>query len=451
MLHTVTIRVLALAACAWLPVCDAATAAAGAATVRPRLRLEPLDLAIEHDPVLRLTPELATQPLSDPQQRAALAALWRRIQGGPDLAVQDAQRLQALQRELEAARQRTRSDAAAAAQLRARVEEAQASRTFARWLAAGLGVVLALLLAWLALRWYRLHQVERVGRWFEAQGSAPPSQAVDIPVDEPHAASTGPAPFAPAPAVVPPAVVPPADEFQASRGGSLRMVGVQELIDVHDKADFFLSIGEPEQAVGLLEAHVRGQVETGALAWLDLLELYHGLGKREAFERLRAEFRQRFTAQVPEFGHFDQPTPSLENYSRALSRIVALWPSQKVLDVIDESIFRKPGLPGAEPFSLEAYRELVLLYHVARDLASPQPEGDDDPTRPARSDTMLQPLNALDAADATQADRDRLMVPPASPHLGVDIDLDEPASGLAPLDFDFSTYDEAEPGRGKRR
>jgi hypothetical protein len=43
MLHTVTIRVLALAACAWLPVCDAATAAAGAATVRPRLRLEPLD------------------------------------------------------------------------------------------------------------------------------------------------------------------------------------------------------------------------------------------------------------------------------------------------------------------------------------------------------------------------------------------------------------------------
>jgi hypothetical protein len=119
--------------------------------------------------------------------------------------------------------------------------------------------------------------------------------------------------------------------------------------------------------------------------------------------------------------------------------------------VIDESIFRKPGLPGAEPFSLEAYRELVLLYHVARDLASPQPEGDDDATRPARSDTMLQPLNGLDAADATQADRDRLMIPPASPHLGVDIDLDEPASGRAPLDFDFSAYDDVEAGRGERR
>ena len=100
--------------------------------------------------------------------------------------------------------------------------------------------------------------------------------------------------------------------YQASRGGTLRMVGVEELIDVHDQADFFLTIGKPQQAVAVLEAHIHDQVETSALAWMDLLELYHRLGQRAEFERLRAEFRQNFTGEVPDFDHFDQPSASLE-------------------------------------------------------------------------------------------------------------------------------------------
>lgn len=239
------------------------------------------------------------------------------------------------------------------------------------------------------------------------------------------------------------------EEFQSSRGGTLRMVGVQELIDVHDKADFFLSIGETEQAVAVLEAHVHDQVETGALAWMDLLELYHSLGRRADFERLRAEFRQRFTAQVPDFEHFDQPTPPLENYGRALSRIVELWPSRRVLDVIEESIFRKPHAPGAEPFSLEAYRELVLLYHIARDM-QPQVRGD-EAGAPARAtnfrETSLQPLHLLDRpAEPPLSEQERLMIPPPSARLGVDIDLGDPESvrgDLPALDFDISTFDPA--------
>jgi hypothetical protein len=289
----------------------------------------------------------------------------------------------------------------------------------------------------------------------------------------------------------------PAAEFQASQGGTVRTVGVQELIDVHDKADFFFALGQHDQAISILESHVHDQVETSALAWMDLLEQYHKLDRRADYDRLRSEFRQRFAVQVPDFEHFDQPTSSLENYGRALSRIVALWPSKRVLAVIEESIFRKPGLPGAEPFSLEAYRELVLLYHIAKDVAP-----DDDSTRtpleyratdfPA---TSLQPLNTLDAPERTVAmraqpapapapaeppqavppqeatvvmgrqdvdldigpeperepepARDRLMIPPSSPRIGLDIDLDAPppAEGegpreLPPLDFDTSQYDQ---------
>jgi len=185
---------------------------------------------------------------------------------------------------------------------------------------------------------------------------------------------------------------------------------------------------------------VHDDVETSALAWMDLLELYHSLGRRAEYERLRNEFRQRFTGSIPDFDHFTQPSASLETYECALGRIVALWPSPRVLDVIEESIFRKPGLPGAEPFSLEAYRELVLLYHVAKEMAE---EGKGTAAVRTFHDTAVHPLNLAERSAHLGLGQELLMVPPQSVRLGVDIDLGEPpqpSAGrrqLPALDFDL--------------
>lgn len=454
-----------------------------AVQAQPRLKLEPLDLSIDRDPTLRLSSELRSQVAADPQQRAAAAALWQALQKGPEQAYQDGLGLQNAERELRSLQESARQDAGALAQLRAQVEQSRRSRDTASLLVVVLSTLLAGLLAWLAWRWYRTAQIARVGRWFETHGESvqgklqstapmpvPPAKpaavagkAAAVPAP-PKAVRSAPMPMPPVPGparattgrdTLPPLSWGGSEEYQTSRGGSIRMVGVEELIDVHDKADFFLSIGQPEQAVAVLEAHVHDQVETGALAWMDLLELYHRLGKREEYERLRAEFRQHFTGQVPDYEHFDQPSASLENYSRALSRIVALWPSRKVLDVIEESIFRKPGLPGAEPFSLEAYRELVLLYHIAKDLA-PEPEPAEPASGPSSlfSDTALQPLNMLEPRELTEDDRERLLIPPSSARIGVDIELDHDdtaPSELSPLDFDISEFRDTDGGDAQRK
>lgn len=424
MLHPVTFRAFALAACGWLLACDA-----GALT---RLSLEPLDLGIDRDLVLRTSPQLATQLAEDPRQRQAAGALWQVLQREPEHAVQEAQRLQGAERELDALRDAARQNASALAQLRMRIQQAEDGRDAAWLVVLALAAVLAALLAWLALRWHRARQLDRVGRWFEANGENA-AQEVPMPAAAASQAAGG----------------VHGDPLEGSRAASIRMVGVEELIDVHDKADFFLSIGETEQAISVLQSHVHDDVETGALAWMDLLELYHSLGRQVDYERVRGEFRQRFAVQVPDFEHFDQPAASLENYNRALSRIVALWPSQRVLEAIEESIFRKPGLPGADAFSLEAYRELVLLYHIAKEMLPADqgtPAGDAPDSVTGFSETGLQPLNALDAGDATDPDpdRERLMIPPASARLGVDIDLEEPsgAHGPTPLDFDVSGHDD---------
>lgn len=412
-----------------------------------RLKLEPLDLSIDRDPILRLTSDIRTEPAAEPQQRQAAAALWQVLQRGPEETVQEALRLQGVERELKSLHDVTRQNVALIREMRGRVDQAEAGRRTASLLVLALGLVLAALLAWLGVRWYRVRQVDRVGRWFEVHGEAAQAAAA-------AAAETGPLPLAPLPPVTggngakkaagtqvaaPPAPVAPAgalhgEDFQVSRGTAMRMVGVEELIDVHDKADFFLSIGETEQAIAALESHVHDQVETGALAWMHLLDLYHSLGRRLEYERVRAEFAQHFGVQVPDFEHFDEAGAPLESHGRAVGRIVALWPAQEVLEVIEESIFRKPGLPGTEPFTLEAYRELVLLYHIAKEML------------PAEQPRVPAPIAAVD-------ERERLMIPPASARLGVDIELDEaPPDPIAAqgLDFDFSAYDDitaADPAR----
>lgn len=444
-------------------------APAAAPANRPRLKLDPLDLPVDRDPTLRLSAELGAAAVADPQQRQAWAALWQALQKDPQQSVDEALRLQGLEREVGALREAARENAAAIAQMRTQVEQARSDRDLAGWLVFGLSAVLLALLAAMGWRWHRARELERVGRWFEANGASAqaPMQATAplplVPGRAPATAAPAPASAKAAPSTTArprngaPSTFGGGEEFAASRGGTVRMVGVEELIDVHDKADFFLSIGETDQAVAMLEAHVHDQVETGALAWMDLLELYHSLDRRADYERLRAEFGQRFTGQVPDFEHFAQPTASLEGYSRALSRIVALWPSPKVLDVIEESIFRKPGLAGAEPFSLEAYRELVLLYHIARDMEPQEPEAPTTlhPSTSGFSDTSLQPLNLAEYSDGLRpvepalTERERLMIPPASARLGVDIDLEVPAPREAALDFDVSTFDPAASGEAR--
>jgi pilus assembly protein FimV len=389
--------------------------------------------------------------------------LWQALQKTPDDALQEALRLQAVERELRSLRDVTQQNAANMARMREEVERARGERGVAAGVVAALAALLLALLGWFGWRWYADHRLKRVGRWFEQNGEARMGAAPGDPAGglltqpapvlregEPAsaafaaagaAAAVGAAALSTRSGPTPLGSITPAFpredfQFNAGRNGSMRTVGVQELIDVHDKADFFLSIGEYDQAIALLEAHIYDDVETSALAWMDLLELFHSLGRRGDYERLRNEFRLRFNGQLPDFDHFDQPDATLEQYDRALNRIMELWPSPRVLELIEESIFCKPGKPGTEPFSLEAYRELVLLYHVAHELAAAPADAEEAPGTVTGNfdDTAEVALSPPPRAPASVAPRELLMVPPASARLGVDIDLGElpTLAGAAP-------------------
>jgi hypothetical protein len=230
-------------------------------------------------------------------------------------------------------------------------------------------------------------------------------------------------------------------DFALSMPHTPRSVKPEELFDVQHQAEFFISVGRHDQAVEVLRNHIGEDVQTSALIYLDLLGLYHQLKRRADFDELRGEFNRLFNADIPPFESYTGTSRGLESYDVVLSRIVALWPTPEVLQAIEASVFRKLGAL-TEPFGLEAYRELLFLYGIAREIVQ---------TQPASGESLLDfdlpssPMAAL--ADSNHRGRDQsaasgLAFPPISltpshdlPALDIDLDTlgNDPIAALVTL------------------
>jgi hypothetical protein len=149
-----------------------------------------------------------------------------------------------------------------------------------------------------------------------------------------------------------------------------RSVAAEELFDLQQQVEFFISLGQSEQAANLLISHLSDGHEPSPLAYLDLLKLYHQMGYRDKYDELKSRFNSQFNAGVPVFENYSYSRRGLDRYEKALSRIQSLWPSRGVLEVIETSLFKKNVEGDGEVFDLEAYRELLLLYGIARYLNS---------------------------------------------------------------------------------
>ena len=451
-----------------------------AAPNNARLKLEPLDVVIERDPQLKASSELLSIPAANPQERAAAGALWRALSAQPQDILRDTEKLQALESSVSGLQAKNQKTLLSIDDLNAKLKQARAER-YANALVYALAALLLAAIAGLAffLRhrlfghpgesgdkpWWRKNNTyeNQQGAWHD---SLPPNQLHELGAKRvasvsksklvnvnanfgPNLASGKSGAIRPeaTPSFVDSAHFTPKhmSDFGSSMLHSTRAVKAEELFDVQQQADFFVSIGQYEQAIEVLRSHIAENLETSALVYLDLFNLYHQLQRPAEYDSLRVTFNERFNTQVPTFEMYTDKNLGLESYPLALSRIEALWPSPKVLEIIEESLFRRPGTE-TEAFNPEAYRELLLLYSVAKEIISPEPHAVlaakkfDLPDGPADSadprpmtfmPTGIQPLSArmdLNQQDGQNMPVDPLtisLVPPASRRLGLDIDLSE--------------------------
>ena len=434
-------------------------AAQGAAPARrearPRLRLDAPESVVPPAPALPMPATLSPQTLALVEQaNSAVMAAIDELRATQQRMAALEQRVQALDAETVA--RRAQSDEWR--QLAAQAETRQ------RWTMVLLAAVV-LLLALAGWLWWRVRALEHAGRkdWLhmareaaaapDAQAPQAPGPALPVlaPADEPpslvgaglapahrSAPSQWPqvdsepaahldesAPIAPSrsgsPAALPPRPVEPAPTSALAA----HAVSTEELIDLEQQAEFFIVLGQDEAAVDLLMVHLRDSAGASPLPYLKLMEIYRRLGDEAAYRRTQERFNQRFNARAPDWGAREHTGRGLESYPAVVAGLQRVWAEPiDAMAELEALLFRRGG---GQVFDLEAYRDLLFLYGIAR-------EAHESRARDAGATGMVDVLLPLDTAPAELDGPARAARRAASTQpMTLDVDLGgDPVPGEAP-------------------
>lgn len=153
-------------------------------------------------------------------------------------------------------------------------------------------------------------------------------------------------------------------------------VTVEELIDLEQQVDFFLVLGQDDAAIELLSDRLGQRAAASGLPFLKLMELYQRRGDREAFDRVAQRFAQQFNARAPAWSDDISHGAGLESHPELLQRLEKAWPEAAgSMSLLQDLLARRQEYSGE--LGLPAYRDLLMLYAVARDRSEHEVRGGD--------------------------------------------------------------------------
>lgn len=427
--------------------------AIGRSAGQSRLKLDPLELL--SDRVANLDTPMTFAPTED--------------------ALRNIQKVQTLEGYVKALLASTAKNEASLTDLRARLQKAEAERLPGGMLYGLIALVLVCLTA-VAFLWSRQRRVRAAGDdWWSGSIATPPPGTTDTHPEPPPESLTGrqqagkvvpsekPAPplskpfnesapstdvgvnltemsdsifdqFMPAGATHTPDRKQSPSHLPAATLASdfARDLNSESVLDLRQQADFFLSLGQTDQAVQILKEQISESNAPSPFVYLDLLSIFHALGLKNDFEQVRENFNHVFNGSVLEFPLFKEEGRDIEAYPDILSTITALWSAPEVAAFIESWIFKSALDSAGQALDLAAFRDLLLLHAVAQNMVAA-----------ARSD----------AREPEVVDRPLSVSPgfhldPTGPAGALDLDLSESnadgsgdGDGFAPslaVDIDFS-------------
>lgn len=375
-----------------------------------RLQLLPLDLAQDWEPSLRWTDQLPA-PLGevDAQKREQAAQLWRAISASPEEILQEAGKRTAMEAELRNLVASSRANQVAITELNAQIQAAHAERfrnpavyvllALLAACGAGLAYVISGRPGGAAVRspWWKgagngadsaathwQNTPERAGHQAvephavndaERPAGSAFSAAIDIPLSDSVLPSLAGAQGARASSgeVIQQrssSNTKPTD-FLHSNLGALRAINTQEMVDARQQADFFVALGQHDEAVGVLYGALSHNAESNPHIYLDLIALLHKLSRKDDYEKVRQVFNVLYTCHIPAYGEYSNVGRSLLEYPDLLSPLVSLWPKPLAIDYAVRCLLRDGNDSADQGIDREAFEDLLLLHGILGNVAPP--------------------------------------------------------------------------------
>ncbi len=165
-------------------------------------------------------------------------------------------------------------------------------------------------------------------------------------------------------------------------------INTESVQDIRQQTDFFVSLGQNDRAIHILNQHVAASDLPNPLICMDLLALYHQANQVAEFDRLRDVCQQHFRVQVPDLDTFQHEGKGLVGYPDLLTSLTRLWPREPALVFMDNCIFLKDTAKPQSRLDLAAFRDLLTLHVVAEELALPVAPVAAPANKPANSFTV---------------------------------------------------------------
>jgi len=164
---------------------------------------------------------------------------------------------------------------------------------------------------------------------------------------------------------------------------------VEEISDVTQEAEFWMSLNDPQRALDILETQSEVERPVSPVPWLYLLDLYRDTGNRAKYDTLRARFKRLFNALIPEFDEPKEANPrTLEDFPHLMKRVTDIWGGREIVPFL-ESLLVDDRDGARVGFELPVYRDILLLIGIATEsmrsgmaeplMASIEPQADPVP------------------------------------------------------------------------
>lgn len=154
--------------------------------------------------------------------------------------------------------------------------------------------------------------------------------------------------------------------FFTPRGSSVK---VEEISDVTQEAEFWISMNDPQRAIEILAAQEKVEQPDSPVPWLFLLDLYRTVKDADKYNQLRDRFINFFNANIPEYDTDLSQVQErhLEDFPHLIQRISGAWNTQDVIPYL-ESLLIDDREGKRAGFDLPVYRDILMLLGIAHEL-----------------------------------------------------------------------------------